>query len=57
MENGTWAPVSGRKMQELLSGMAVTVLEQRITLSSTLKQGQLAEIRTLAKTIAQQILA
>ena len=57
MENGTWAPVSGRKMQELLSGMAVTVLEQRLTLSSTLKQGQLAEIRTLAKTIAQQILA
>lgn len=57
MENGTWAPVSGRKMQELLSGMAVTVLDQKITLSSTLKQGQLAEIRTLAKTIAQQILA
>lgn len=57
IENGTWAPVSGRKMQELLSGMAVTVLDQKITLSSTLKQGQLAEIRTLAKTIAQQILA
>lgn len=57
IENGTWAPVSGRKMQEILSGMAVTVLDQKITLSSTLKQGQLAEIRTLAKTIAQQILA
>lgn len=56
IENGTWAPVSGRKMQEILSGMAVTVLDQRLTLSSTLKQGQLAEIRTLAKTIAQQIL-
>ena len=41
MENGTWAPVSGRKMQEILSGMAVTVLDQRLTLSSTLKQGQL----------------
>ena len=54
MENGTWAPVSGRKMQELLSGMAVTVLDQKITLSSTLKQGQLAEIRTLAKTIADE---
>ena len=56
MENGTWAPVSGRKMQEILSGMAVTVLDQKITLSSTLKQGQLAELRALAKTIAQQIL-
>lgn len=55
MENGTWGPVSGRKMKEIVDSMDVTLLEQKVTLWSTLKQSQTQEIHALAHAIAEEI--
>ncbi len=51
MENGSWAPVAARKMDELLTGSGNHVLPGKITLKSTLKRGQLKEIEDMAEAI------
>ena len=48
MENGSWAPVAARKMDELLTGTENHVLGKKITLLSTLKRSQLADLKELA---------
>ena len=51
MENGSWAPVAARKMDELLTGTENHVLGKKITLLSTLKRSQLQELEELAAAI------
>ncbi len=51
MENGSWAPVAARKMDEQLTGSGNHVLPLKITLKSTLKRSQLQELNDLADAI------
>ena len=56
MENGTWAPVSARQMTAILAPLKnMTVLEQSISIRSSLTEGQLAEIEALADVLAKDI--
>lgn len=48
MENGSWAPVAARKMDELLTGSENHVLGKKVSLLSTLKAGQLKELDEMA---------
>lgn len=48
MENGSWAPVAARKMDELLTGSENHVLGKKISLLSTLKASQLKELDEMA---------
>ena len=49
IENGTWAPMAGKKMREALEGMKeVTVLEQTVTIRSAVKEDTLAALDALA---------
>ncbi len=52
IENGTWAPQSGKLIRAILGEMKNnTVLEDGITLKSSLKQSQMADLEALAETI------
>ncbi len=51
MENGSWAPVAARKMEEQLAGSGNHVMPKKITLKSTLKRSQLQELEELADAI------
>ena len=52
IENGSWAPASGRQMKAALEELKnVTVLENVVTLRSTLKEDQLPQLKALAKEI------
>jgi len=51
MENGSWAPVAARKMDELLTGSQNHVMGKKISLLSTLKRSQLADLEELAQAI------
>ncbi|MBQ7535613.1 MAG: FprA family A-type flavoprotein [Stomatobaculum sp.] len=56
MENGSWAPVSGKKMMEYFSAMKnITFLGQTITMKSTVKEDQRAQIAALAEEIAASV--
>ena len=45
MENGSWAPTSGKLMRELLSGLKnCTILDQAVTIRSSLKETEQLEI-------------
>ncbi len=55
MENGSWAPVAARKMDELLSGSGNHVLGKKITLLSTLKRSQLQELEELAEALVSSM--
>ena len=56
IENGSWAPAAGKLMTELVSNLKnVEILGNNITVKSTLKENQLEELETLAKTIANSI--
>ena len=56
MENGTWAPVSARQMAAIFAPLKnMTVLEQSVTIRSSLTEGQLAEIEALADVLAEGI--
>lgn len=53
IENGSWAPTSGGLMRKLLSGCKnMTILDQTLTLRSSLKDAQLAEVTSLAEALA-----
>ena len=53
IENGSWAPTSGKLMRELVSGCKnMRILDKTLTLKSALKEAQLAEIDALAEAIA-----
>ncbi len=56
LENGTWAPVSGRHMKAILEGMKnMTILENTVALKSSLADNQLGALEALADEIASQI--
>jgi flavorubredoxin len=56
IENGTWGVMAAKKMTEIISGMKnMTILDQTITVKSSLKEDQLSEIAALANTIADSI--
>lgn len=56
VENGTWAPVSGRHMKAILEGMKnMTVLENTVALKSALAENQSDALEALADTLASQI--
>ena len=52
MENGTWAITANKKMKELISGMKnMTILEETVSIKSSLKAEQMPEIGKLAQAI------
>ena len=52
VENGTWAPTSGGLMRELLSKLKnITILNDSLTLKSSLKEDQLAQVDQLVAAI------
>ena len=56
IENGSWAPNSGKLMKEELSSMKnITLLEQGTTLKSSVKANNLADIQALADAIASDL--
>ena len=53
IENGSWAPQSGKLMHETLAPLKdMIVLDQTVSLRSSLKETQMSEIDALAKAIA-----
>lgn len=58
MENGTWAPQSGKKIRAMLEEMKdMTVLDQTVTFKSAPKEAQRADILALAKAVADAVKA
>jgi flavorubredoxin len=56
IENGTWGVMAAKKMTEIISGMKnMTILDQTITVKSSLKEDQLSELAALANTIADSM--
>ena len=56
MENGSWAPISGKRMAEIVGGMKdMTILENPVTIKSSVKAPQVEAISTLAQTISDSI--
>ena len=52
LENGSWAPTSGKLMREILAPLKnTTILDATVTLKSTLKESQLEQIDALADAI------
>lgn len=57
IENGSWAPQSGKKMKELLDSMKnMRILEPMVSIRSALAPCQLQELKTLAEQIAKEII-
>ena len=57
IENGSWAPMSGKAMREILSTLKkIEYIGDGVTLKSALAAGQDAELEALAETIAADIL-
>jgi flavorubredoxin len=56
IQNGSWAPASGKLMTQILEGMKnMEILEAPITLKSALAQGQEQELETLAQVLAASV--
>ena len=56
IENGSWAPTSGKLMREIIAPLKnMTIIEGGVTLKSTLKESQLAQIDALADAIADTL--
>ncbi len=56
IENGSWAPTSGKLMKELLSGLKnTTFLEEGVTIKSSLKNDGLQKIEALADAVYKDI--
>jgi rubrerythrin len=56
IQNGSWAPASGKLMAQILEGMKnMTVLEAPVTLKSALAQGQEQELDALAQALAASV--
>ena len=52
LENGSWAPCAGRVMKGMLEGMKdIEIIEPMVTIRSTLKQGDIPALETLADAI------
>ena len=56
IENGSWAPVAGKKITEYFSGMKnLTVMGSTITMKSSVKEPQRVQLEELADIIAASI--
>ena len=56
IENGSWASTAGKLMAELLGKLKnITVLDNKLTIKSSLKEGQLAALDGLADAIAASL--
>ena len=56
IENGSWAPTSGKAMREILGGLKnIEILDSQITLKSALTEGQLAQLDALADMLAADL--
>ena len=56
IQNGSWAPASGKLMTQILAGMKnMEILEQPVTLKSALAPGQDSELEALAKALAASV--
>lgn len=56
IENGSWACRSGTLMSELISNMkAMTILDDKVSLLSSMKEDNLSEMDTLAESIIQSM--
>ena len=54
IENGSWAPMAGKKMKEFFEGMSnITLLEPTVSILSTLNDSSRAQIRALASALVQ----
>ncbi len=54
IENGSWAPMAGKIMREQFETMKdVTVLEEKVTIRSSLKQSNYEELEVLANKLSQ----
>lgn len=50
MENGSWAPMAGKKMREILEGMKdITICEPVVTIKSSMKEDNLKVMEELAE--------
>lgn len=53
IENGSWAPTSGKKMKELFASCKnITYIDPCVTVKSSLQENQLAELDALADALA-----
>lgn len=53
LENGSWAPASGKLMRELISSMKnMTIIEQSTTLKSSVKAQNVDDIKAMSKALA-----
>ena len=49
IENGSWAPISAKKMKDELSNLKdIRFIEEKVTIKSSLKQSDLAQVEALA---------
>ena len=56
IQNGSWAPASGRLMKEILSDCKnMTILDETITVHSSVKKTQEEEIEAFVNTVVQSI--
>lgn len=56
LQNGTWAPASGNLMRNILGSMKnMNVLEAGVTIKSSVKDAQLAEIDALAEALLETL--
>ena len=58
VENGSWAPQAGKIMREKLAGLkGMEILEKSVTVKSSLKEGQMEELRQMCAEIAGSLKA
>ena len=56
IENGSWAPTSGKVMTDLLAGLkGLEFIGDKVTLKSALKDDQMAQLEALAQAIADEL--
>ena len=56
VENGSWAPTAGGQMRELLSRLKnTTILENTLTIKSSLKDAQLADVDALVEAVLESM--
>ncbi len=56
VENGTWAPQSGKLMRSIIESMkGISIIEQSVTLKSSLKSSQAEAINALADAIVEDM--
>ena len=56
IENGSWAPASGKLMRELVGSMKnMTILDQTTTLKSSVKASNVDEIKAMADAIVSSL--